>query len=125
MKMITGTITHGEGWGRKLGFPTANLRKPTTRKLPLPDGIYAAWARIGKEKKERKAILLMGAPAFFHAKAKKVEVYLVGFRGNLYGKRVRVRPVKKLRRMKRFVNAGALIHQITRDIKEAKKALAQ
>lgn len=123
-KTVSGTITHGEGWGNRLGYPTANLRKPSTRKMPLPDGVYAAWGRIGKEKTWRKAILLVGAPAFFQGKAKKLEIYFLNFRGNLYGKKVRAKTVKRLRGMRRYINTGELIAQIKRDVRHTKHILS-
>lgn len=124
MKYLRGTITHGEGWGRRLGYPTANLRKPTTRPMPLPDGVYAAWGKIGKETAWRKAILLVGAPAFFQGKAKKLEVYFLNFKGNLYGKRVIAKPVRRLRPMRKYHNTGELIAQIQKDVRSAQRMLS-
>lgn len=123
MKRIQGTVVRGEGWGRKLGYPTANLQKPTARKLPLPNGVYAAYAHIGVRGKARKAILLVGAPAFFQKNCKKLEVYLLDFSGDLVGKHVTVDVIKKIRTMKRFVNSGELIAQIEQDIQEAQRIL--
>ena len=123
MKYVRGIITHGEGWGRRLGFPTANLRKPTTRAMPVSDGIYAAWGRIGNETTWRKAILLVGAPAFFRSKAKKLEIYFLDFTGDLYGKRVAAKIIQRLRPMRKYHNTGELIAQIKKDIKEAKVIL--
>ncbi|MFA6511919.1 MAG: riboflavin kinase [Patescibacteria group bacterium] len=122
-KYIKGKIVHGEGWARRLGYSTANMRKPSTRKMPLKHGVYAAWGRIGKEKKWRKAILIVGAPAFFQKKVKKLEIYFINFKGNLYGKQVTAKPVHFVRPMRKFTNTRERIAQIKKDLKAVKGVL--
>jgi len=120
----TGHIVRGDQRGREIGFPTANLE---VRPLVLPkDGVYAVVARVLGE---AGAPLLHGVanlgnrPTFDAGRS--VEVHLFGFDGDLYGKRMRVGFVARIRGELKFDGLEPLRGQINRDCDEAKNALQQ
>jgi riboflavin kinase/FMN adenylyltransferase len=118
----SGWITRGDQRGRELGFPTANLQ---VEPLQLPkDGVYAVVARVLDEP---GAALLHGVanlgdrPTFDAGHS--VEVHLFGFDGDLYGRRLRVGFVARIRGEAKFDGLSALREQIDRDCDQAKNAL--
>jgi riboflavin kinase/FMN adenylyltransferase len=118
----TGLVVPGDRRGREIGFPTANLE---VGPLLLPkDGVYAVVARVLDE---AGAPLLRGVanlgdrPTF--AAGRSVEVHLFGFDGDLYGKRLRVGFVARIRGESKFAGLAALREQIDRDCDQAKIAL--
>lgn len=109
---IRGRVIHGAGRGRTLGYPTANLGQPDTL-LPA-DGIYAGRAFAGG--KGWPAAISVGPNPTFGEGAQKVEVYLIGFSGDLYGATVEVDFHAWLREIKRFDAVGQLIAQMNADV---------
>jgi FAD synthase len=120
--LLRGKVVKGEGWGRKLGFPTANLSPKALKAKKLAHGIYAARIRVGRRSYE--GIVIIGAPTFFGRRETKLEAYLFNFHGNLYGKIIEAEVVAKVRGMKMFTNTGLLLKQIAKDICDAKKILS-
>ena len=120
----SGLVTSGDQRGRQLGFPTANL---AVEPLQLPkDGVYAVVARVLDEP---GAALLHGVanlgyrPTFDAGHS--VEVHLLGFEGDLYGRRMRVGFVARIRGEAKFDGLDALRRQIDQDCDEAENALQQ
>ena len=119
---VTGIVEHGDKRGRALGFPTVNLRTPPERLLPR-DGIYAVWAEVGSQRVMGAASL--GVRPTFGGGARRLEAFLLDWNGDLYGDRVRVEFVKRLRDELRFASAQDLAQQITKDVDETRKALGE
>jgi riboflavin kinase / FMN adenylyltransferase len=121
-----GLVVHGQARGRTLGFPTANLRLHPGA-LP-PPGVYAVEAIVDGE--TRAAVANLGTNPTFRADpttaaaAPSLEVHVLDFEGDLYGRELEVAFRKFLRPEQRFADAEHLRHQITRDITEARRALA-
>ena len=119
---ITGTVVSGDGRGRELGFPTANLRVHGTDKLVPAEGIYACYATV-------PAGRFMGAlhigprPTFPGADA-AVEVFLLDFDGELYGCEIRLELVERLRPVAAFDSADELAEQMRADVLRTREALA-
>jgi riboflavin kinase/FMN adenylyltransferase len=113
---IAGKVARGQERGRTLGFPTANLVQ--VRTLVPGDGVYAVrtvalgqtWAGAAN----------IGPNPTFGEQARKVEVHLIGFQGNLYGESVSVEFLERLRDTVRFSNVTSLIEQLRRDIEQAR-----
>lgn len=117
---LDGVVEHGDARGAGLGFPTANLAIDATIAAP-PVGVYAGRARTGDS--WFPAATNVGVnPTFGGTGTPRIETYLVGFEGDLYGQTLRVEFWERLRDEKRFDSAEELIEQMGRDV-EATKAL--
>jgi len=114
---LRGRVVRGDGLGRLLGFPTANLRVAPAR-IP-PFGVYRVSARpagLGLF----AAVCSVGRRATIGAgKSPCVEVHIPGFSGDLYGRTLSVVFFEKLRNQKRFASLEALQSQIRRDVRQA------
>lgn len=118
---LAGLVVQGEGLGRKLGFPTANL---DTRGLVLPpNGVYAARVRL--EEQLWPAVVNIGVrPTVEPAQTvPRVETHLLGFEGDLLGRELELILGARLRGEQKFPNLEALRAQIARDAAEAEKIL--
>ncbi|WP_420338714.1 bifunctional riboflavin kinase/FAD synthetase [Roseibium sp.] len=113
-------VQHGDKRGRDLGYPTANLRMPED--CPLLQGIYAVKVKVGDD--WYGGVASYGRRPTFDNGAALFEVYLFDFKGDLYGKTLRVHVVSYLRGEAKFDSADALITQMDRDSEEALAALA-
>jgi riboflavin kinase/FMN adenylyltransferase len=111
---ITGKVVKGEGRGRKMGFPTANL-KVDPRKLLPAQGVYVGFVD-GK-----KCVVNIGSRPTFGGDHSLVEVHLLNFSGNLLGKELRVDLFARLREEKQFTDVNKLCAQIKKDIARAKR----
>ena len=118
---LCGEVVVGEGRGRKLGFPTANMDLPEDRLVPA-DGVYAAWASVGDER--YMAATNVGANPTFGGNDRRVESFLLDFDGDLYGKHITIDFVDRLREEHRFESAEALVTQMHLDVEKARKTLA-
>lgn len=117
-----GTVVHGDARGRKLGFPTANI-VPQPGVLP-PHGVYAVEAIL--DGAVFPAVANLGTRPTFAggaADTTHLEVHLLDFRGDLYGRELEVTFCQQLRPERRFADAGALQAQIRADICGARAAL--
>lgn len=112
---IAGVVVPGDGRGRELGFPTANL---ALDEGDLPeDGIYAAWVRIDEDPHLRAASVSVGAnPTFEGDRDRRVEVHLHDADLDLYGRRLGVMLVSLVRPTLRFDCVEALIAQTADDV---------
>ena len=115
---IAGRVVRGDGLGRELGFPTANL---DTKGLVLPPkGVYAAHAEAAG--KPWRGVLNIGTrPTLQNPNPQlQVEIHLLDFEGDLYERELEIVFLEKLRDEKQFGNLEALREQIAHDIREAK-----
>lgn len=116
---LAGPVIRGDQLGRTLGFPTANLDTPGL--LLPPNGVYAAHARIAGQ--GVPAVLNIGRrPTIANpTPTPRVEVHLLDFSCDLYGRELEVSFVAKLRDEQKFASLDELKGQIGRDIAEARK----
>ncbi|MFC1899009.1 bifunctional riboflavin kinase/FAD synthetase [Chloroflexota bacterium] len=117
---LSGCVVNGSGRGTELGFPTANLDIPVGQALPA-DGVYAAWVDFSG--KIYRAMVNIGQNPTFDAGKHTVEVYILDYHGDLYGKELKIDIIKRLRGEKTFSNAGKLQKQIEKDIEQGKAIL--
>ena len=112
---LLGTVVGGEGRGRQLGFPTANL--DLHHEAHPPTGLYAGHATLGDH--AYKALVSIGSQPTFHAPDSPVvvEVYIHGYHGNLYGRDLEVVFIRKLREQRQFESAEELAEAIRKDIR--------
>jgi riboflavin kinase/FMN adenylyltransferase len=122
---VRGVVRRGDGrGGAELGFPTANIAVPPEILLPA-DGIYAGQFERPDGSVHAAAISLGRRPTFYeHADSSLLEAYLLGFSGDLYGERARVRFVTRLRGEERFDSSEALAAQMAKDVEATRAALA-
>ncbi|MFL5815449.1 MAG: bifunctional riboflavin kinase/FAD synthetase [Bdellovibrionia bacterium] len=120
-----GIVVKGEGRGRKLGFPTANLK--IENKLTLPYGVYATWARCEAlfPGQLLPSVTNVGVRPTFEGKELPalVETHLFDRTVDLYGNVFEVRFVKRLREERKFPGIDALKAQISADSESAKTIL--
>jgi riboflavin kinase / FMN adenylyltransferase len=116
---LAGRVVRGDGLGRQLGFPTANI---DTSGLALPpNGVYAVHAETGGC--SHRAVLNIGwRPTLRDPKPQlRVEAHLIDFKEDLYGEELEVVLVGRLRDEKRFPSLAELRQQIARDIQDAER----
>ncbi|MHC5033938.1 MAG: riboflavin biosynthesis protein RibF [Planctomycetota bacterium] len=119
---VYGTVVHSTGRGRELGYPTANL--DLHNETVPPDGVYAAWAFTDRE--PLPSVVSVGSRATLHREpdeARAVEVHLLDYKADLYGRDIEVEFVLPLRAQMAFDTAASLAAQIGRDVEEAREVL--
>jgi riboflavin kinase/FMN adenylyltransferase len=116
--LYDGEVVVGDRRGRTLGFPTANLVPDDSLVVP-GHGVYAAFAN------GHPAAVNVGVrPMFETGRELLIEPHLIDFEGDLYGQRLRVAFIERLRGERRFPSVEDLIAQMHRDIDEARKVCA-
>lgn len=118
---VRGVVVRGDGRGRQLGFPTANLKVQHAEKLIPPSGIYAV--RGATRSGVHKGALHMGPRPTFQGSPPTMELHLLDFSADLYGEEVRVDFVRRLRDVQPFDGAAALVAQMRRDVEAARGVL--
>ncbi len=119
---VLGVVTAGDGRGKELGFPTANVRINSSVLLPA-DGVYAGWIELANGSIHGTAISLGTRPHFYTDGDLLLEAHILDFDANLYEEEVRVRFVEYLRPQKKFDNLQFLINQLELDVQKTKELL--
>jgi riboflavin kinase/FMN adenylyltransferase len=122
---VRGPVEHGDGRGRELGFPTANVSVPERTCLPA-DGVYAGTC-IAADGVERVAALSIGRRPTFYADhgLLLLEAHLLDFDADLYGQRMKVRFHRHLRGQERFESVDDLVAQMGRDVDATRRWAAE
>jgi len=115
---IRGEVVRGAGRGRTLGFPTANIG--TERPLGLPVGVYVC--RLQAEAREHQAVVNVGFRPTFGVNELAVEAHVLDFAGDLYGAKVTLTFIRRLREERKFSSVDALKEQIALDVAAARAA---
>jgi len=115
---VAAQVVTGAKRGRTIGFPTANLG--ATETLLPGDGVYAVRATVAGKRYAGAANV--GPNPTFGELARKIEVHLIGFAGDLYGTRLAVEFVARLRETRPFAGVEALVEQLTADVITANRA---
>lgn len=116
---LSGKIIKGRNIGKHLGFPTANIS--VHNELIPKDGIYAVRVLLGA--KTYKGAANIGFAPTFHLKKRAVEVHIIGFKKNIYGKKIKIEFIERLRGEKVFKNMRELAIQIRKDVEQIKRIL--
>ena len=114
---LHGTVVTGQQRGRTIGFPTANLENIETL-LPR-DGVYAVSVQRGED--AWPGALNLGPNPTFGEQARKVEVHLIDFRGDLLGQTLAIDLLERLRDTRRFAGAAELTAQLRTDVEQARR----
>lgn len=120
---LDGTVVPGKGRGRGIGFPTANV--DTLNELRPGAGVYAVRARIAGERAWRGGAANIGVKPTFGGGEVTIEVHLLDYQGDLYGKELRVQFLERLRAEQRFNSVSELVSQIRRDAEAARTVVAR
>jgi riboflavin kinase/FMN adenylyltransferase len=120
---ISGTVILGDQRGRTIGFPTANLDIWKMRTIPAA-GVYACLAKVNGI--TLNAVANIGVrPTFENTPVPpRVEAHLLDFQGNIYGDKVTLEFITRLRDEQRFSSVEDLVNQIERDVRVARQILA-
>lgn len=117
--LLWGRVVHGDGRGRSIGFPTANLALPEG-KVRLADGVYAVAVLIDGQ--WRCGALSMGDdPTFPSVRETRMEVFVLDFDGDIYDTDMLMLSLDRLRPMIRFPDARALAEQIEQDVARCRR----
>jgi riboflavin kinase/FMN adenylyltransferase len=133
---LEGIVVRGDQRGRELGFPTANLLTAPYAAIPA-DGVYATYVRLGRaggpakarssagagSAQPLKAAVSVGTNPTFKGRERRVEAFLLDFDGDLYGERLALDFVARLREQRRYDGIEPLIEQIGKDVEEARAVL--
>lgn len=128
---VEGVVVHGDGRGRSLGYPTANIAPPMHAAIPA-DGVYAGWftvlgpgPTIGTVTPGEPAMaaISVGTNPTFSGRARTVEAYVLDGEADLYGQHVAVDFVEHLRGMRRFDTLDELIEAMHGDVANTRKIL--
>ncbi|MGI6657981.1 MAG: bifunctional riboflavin kinase/FAD synthetase [Dethiobacteraceae bacterium] len=117
---LRGMVIHGDGRGRTLGFPTANLQPPPEIILPA-NGVYLTQVKVKEE--EYWALTNVGLRPTFNKDEISVEVYLLTAQKNLYQQELIVSFLQRIREERKFPDASALVAQIQADVRQAKNMI--
>ncbi|MDR1450645.1 MAG: bifunctional riboflavin kinase/FAD synthetase [Propionibacteriaceae bacterium] len=123
----SGIVVQGDQRGRLLGFPTANLTVPPAYACPQ-DGVYAGYLTVPGPGAARRwpAAVSVGSNPTFDGRQRRVEAHAIGQKDlDLYGVRVGVEFVERIRAVRRFADRSALTRQLGEDIDTAKRLLAK
>jgi riboflavin kinase/FMN adenylyltransferase len=115
---VTGVVVRGDGRGRTIGFPTANLGG--LRALLPGTGVYACWARV-KGERLMAAVNIGDRPTF--GRGRSVEAFMLDFTGDLYGSEVTLSFASRLRSPERFSSVDDLVARIEKDVELTREVL--
>lgn len=116
---VLGLVREGDRRGATIGFPTANLF-PRGGMLP-PDGVYAVRVRLEGEADSRGGVANLGTNPTFGGVGRRLETHVFDYEGDLYGSRLRVQLVERLRGEIKFDSVDALVARIRADADAARK----
>ena len=139
---LSGKVMPGEHIGHQLGFPTANIEPDDPFKVIPAAGVYAVWAQVADQTTLNRRLLHEDAIAYsggevmpammnigtrptFEGRNRTLEVNILDFDGNLYGKTILITFVARLREERKFESPEALARQLEEDRKATERCLAQ
>jgi len=114
--MISGQVVHGQGLGRKIGFPTVNIKLADPDKLLPRHGVYIAETHLDGQK--YKVMMNIGIrPTVSDGSGAVIEAHILGYSSSLYGREVHLWLFERLRDEKKFESLDALREQLQKDKK--------
>ncbi|MFW0873580.1 bifunctional riboflavin kinase/FAD synthetase [Rhodococcoides corynebacterioides] len=129
---VEGVVVHGDGRGRTIGYPTANVKPPMHAAIPA-DGVYAGWFTVlgagpvtgTVTPGERcRAAISVGTNPTFSGRTRTVEAFVLDGDADLYGQHVAVDFVERVRGMETFASVDELVAQMDRDVVRTREVLA-
>jgi riboflavin kinase/FMN adenylyltransferase len=120
---LSGPVIHGEGRGRRINIPTANIGYPKQKAIPA-NGIYACWAWVGGERFMAATNIGINPTFTPDNQTPTVEPYILDFDRDIYGEEVRLEFVVRLRDEQKFSSVDALVAKIKEDIQRTRETLS-
>jgi riboflavin kinase/FMN adenylyltransferase len=120
---VDGEVQHGDKRGRTLGFPTANL-VPRPGFVVPGHGVYACRVQLADGTRVAAATNVGVRPQFVTGRGELIEAFLIDWSGDLYGEKIRIEFLRRLRGERRFDSVDALVEQMGRDVDEARSLAA-
>lgn len=117
--LLTGEIVKGKGLGKKINYPTINLNISEDYKLIPKKGVYIVKTELSG--KTEFGIMNIGFRPTINGKNQTIEIHLLDFQGNLYGNKIQIEILKRLRDEKKFDSVLLLTDQIKKDEKIARE----
>ncbi len=120
---LGGEVIHGEGRGKTINFPTANVNYPKGKVMP-PNGIYACWAHLGSQKFMAATNIGLNPTFTPERQIPSLEAFLLDFDRDIYGETMQLEFVARLRDEIRYTSVDALIKQIHDDVDKTRAMLS-
>jgi riboflavin kinase/FMN adenylyltransferase len=120
---VEGKVVKGLGIGRKMGFPTANIKTDPMKLIPA-NGIYAAWCRTPQGRKPAAVSIGLRPTIPLEKPPLTLEAHVIDFDGDLYGSKITIEFARFLRPERKYENIKLLAEQIRKDVELAKKILS-
>jgi riboflavin kinase/FMN adenylyltransferase len=121
---FSGTIVHGDGRGKGLGYPTANVAPESERKIIPGLGVYLAGVTV--KGRAWYGMMNIGVrPTVAQGGARSIEVHIFGLAEDIYNERVTVTVLRKLRNEQRFGSLEELMHQLQKDKETSLQYIAE
>jgi riboflavin kinase/FMN adenylyltransferase len=113
---LSGSVIHGDKRGRQIGFPTANLRVIDARKIIPKNGVYAVDVMVEGDKITYRGMMNIGfRPTFAENDYRTIEVHILNFNSDIYGKVVTLQFLKRIRNEEKFSGIESLVAQLELD----------
>ena len=109
---VEGEVVKGREIGHTIGFATANI-VPATQIIDIPNGVYAGWTFVNGKK--YKSVVNVGIAPTLKNSAKTIETHLLNFDKDIYGQKIEIGFIKKIRNERKFDSKEELIEQIKKD----------
>ena len=122
---IMGRVVDGFKEGRQLGFPTANIDPATVEQLIPARGVYAVKARVEQTVTLHPAMTNIGIRPTFHGQHESIETYIFQFQEDIYGKRLALSFIDRIREERKFNNVTLLVEQLKDDEKKVEQLFQQ
>ena len=120
---MQGIVVRGDGRGATIGYPTANIRVASERKVIPARGVYVVGARAGE--RQLYGMMNIGVrPTIAPGNDVSIEVHLLNFSGDLYGASLEISFLHRLREERKFASVAELIHQLDKDREESLRVIA-
>ncbi len=121
--IVKGVVVEGKKLGRKLGFPTANIL--ISEDLDVENGVYRSKVTIStlQSKTQYHAVTNIGHNPTIGVESRRVESYIIGYNGDLYGQTIEVELLDKIRDELKFESIDLLREQVLKDIEAVKESM--
>lgn len=120
---VDAEVVRGDGRGRSIGYPTANLRLLDARKVIPHRGVYAVRVKSTGAPEWNPGMMNIGVRPTFGGNETHLEVHVLDFEGELYGSTLSVEFVERMREEKRFSSVEELVEQLSRDEERCREVL--